>query len=231
MHKNGLLGGQTMPEDARPKLPKGSKALVHYLTFPMALNYQRNSYALWKAATAAYNDPDTGDIFNPEAAAAMPLAELRRKLLKHRVGLQPVKHTSTWKTLAQSACELFDGDFRTLFLENGLSAANILRFIQITHKKRFPYLSGVKIANYWLYVIHTYTDFRLKDPHNLSIAPDTHVLQASFRLGLTDHAVTPRGETAQKWLELLDGTGLTPIDVHTPLWLWSRSGFIPIINS
>jgi hypothetical protein len=25
--------------------------------------------------------------------------------------------------------------------------------------------------------------------------------------------------------EILRGTGLVPIDIHTPLWLWSRSGF------
>jgi len=33
---------------------------------------------------------------------------------------------------------------------------------------------------------------------------------------------------AERWKTLLEGTELDPIDVHTPLWLWSRSGFIHI---
>jgi hypothetical protein len=33
---------------------------------------------------------------------------------------------------------------------------------------------------------------------------------------------------ARTWMEILAGTAIAPIDIHTPLWLWSRSGFIPI---
>lgn len=31
---------------------------------------------------------------------------------------------------------------------------------------------------------------------------------------------------AKRWQELLRGTDLDPIDVHTPMWLWSRSKFV-----
>ena len=30
---------------------------------------------------------------------------------------------------------------------------------------------------------------------------------------------------AERWKELLMGTDLAPIDVHTPMWLWSRGKF------
>ena len=30
---------------------------------------------------------------------------------------------------------------------------------------------------------------------------------------------------ANRWDELLEGTDLKPIDVHTPMWLWSRGKF------
>ena len=30
---------------------------------------------------------------------------------------------------------------------------------------------------------------------------------------------------ANRWEELLEGTDLKPIDVHTPMWLWSRGKF------
>lgn len=33
----------------------------------------------------------------------------------------------------------------------------------------------------------------------------------------------------EKWQELLNNTKYKPIDIHTPLWLWSRNGFKKII--
>lgn len=56
MYKKGLLGGEVMPEDANPGLSKDSKENCLYFTLPMALNYQRNSYKLWEAAKATYED-------------------------------------------------------------------------------------------------------------------------------------------------------------------------------
>lgn len=32
-----------------------------------------------------------------------------------------------------------------------------------------------------------------------------------------------------RWQELLNNTKYKPIDIHTPLWLWSRNGFKKII--
>jgi hypothetical protein len=230
MRRNGLLGGEKMPEDARPDLPGGSKEIIHYLTLPMALNYQRNSYKLWEAATKTFNDPSTRSVFDPFENVKMPEENLREMLLKHKVALQPQKHIQTWRTLSQTIVELFDGDIRNLFLQSRNSAREILEFIQKTHKKRFPYLSGNKIANYWLYVIHSYTSLKLKDPEALSVAPDTHVIQASVQLGVCEGnpAEIKSTDVAQRWKEILMDSGLAPIDIHTPLWLWSRGGFAPI---
>ena len=35
---------------------------------------------------------------------------------------------------------------------------------------------------------------------------------------------------ANAWIKALAGSGLAPIDVHTPLWLWSRAGF-PLLTA
>lgn len=43
---------------------------------------------------------------------------------------------------------------------------------------RFPYLGGNKICNYWLYVMEQYTDVKFIDRENITVAPDTHVIQA-----------------------------------------------------
>ena len=34
----------------------------------------------------------------------------------------------------------------------------------------------------------------------------------------------------ERWNELFKGTKYNPIDIHTPLWLWSRNGFKEVIN-
>ena len=55
-YKQGLLGGEKMPEDENPGLEKSSTQNYMYFTLPMALNYQRNSYVLWDCANRMYND-------------------------------------------------------------------------------------------------------------------------------------------------------------------------------
>ena len=95
-------------------------------------------------------------------------------------------------------------------------------------------MSGPKICNYWLYVIDNYTDANLTNKDALTIAPDTHVIQASIRLGLVDQMDYNNSNiqniVSEEWKKLLEGTGILPIDIHTPLWLWSRGGFKTIIN-
>ena len=76
-HRSGRLQGEVMPEDANPGLAKDSEENLRYFTLPMALNYQRDSYALWKSALAAYRDPETAFLFDPDKVVATPFAELQ----------------------------------------------------------------------------------------------------------------------------------------------------------
>lgn len=90
-------------------------------------------------------------------------------------------------------------------------------------------MGGNKICNYWLYVLEQYTDIEFVDRENITVAPDTHVVQASQKLGIIseEEATLSNVQTiiANRWEELLEGTDLKPIDVHTPMWLWSRGKF------
>ena len=228
MHAGGELGGELMPEDVHPELPKDSAHLFHYFTFGMALNYQRDSYALWRAATATFDDPWTRAVFEPAEVIRMSERELADRLLRHRLALQHTRHPAIWMRLAASMVDLLDGDIRNLFSATGANVTEILDFIQRQHKSRFPYLSGPKIAHYWLYVLDQYTSAGLQDRASLSVAPDTHVIQASIRLGLVPsgvHQVEAQPLVNAAWSLLFTDTDLLPIDIHTPLWLWSRSKF------
>ena len=181
LYHGGSLGGEIMPEDANPGLGKGTKENYLYFTLPMALNYQRNSYKLWEAAKAAYLDTETRDIFSPEYVVKMKQGELRTKLLRYKVALRPNKHIEIWGRLCNTFMDKFQGDVRKLFRDNDNSVKKIKEYI-IKNKKGFPYLSGTKILNYWLYVMIQYTDAKLEDRQFITVAPDTHVIQRGRKI-------------------------------------------------
>ena len=228
MWKRGALGGAVMPEDAHPPLDRSSETLARYFTFGMALNYQRSSYALWTACTAAFEDPETGWVFEPAVAAEAAEADLRAALLKHRVALQPSRHPDIWRRNAQGLMRHGGGSVRTL-LERLAWDMGEVKALLAKEKTSFPYLSGPKISNYWLYVLSSYMSWPLSNREALTVAPDTHVVAASRRLGLVDPAALDGpllvSRVADAWRRILDGSGYAPIDMHTPLWLWSRGGF------
>jgi len=234
MYHEGKLGGEIMPEDENPRLEKTSKENYLYFTLPMALNYQRNSYTLWENANKTYQDKETHFVFEPQEVLKRPLEEVQMALTKYKVALQKNKQTEIWITLCQTIEDLFDGDIRKLFIELENDVDKIRNFIQKEKKKRFPYLSGTKICNYWLYVIWQYTKQEYKNIENLTVAPDTHVVKATHRLGLiTEKELTSSNVqeiVINRWNELLKGTKYKPIDIHTPLWLWSRNGFKELEN-
>lgn len=231
-HAQGLLGGAHMPEDANPGLNRASRDNFHYFTLPMALNYQRNSYRLWEAALATYRDPTTRFVFLPEAADAAADEDLCAALTKYKVAIQRNRHPAIWKAICRTLTRTYGADVRTLFSNNQNDIALILEEVQVRQKTGFPYLCGPKIANYWLYVMTQYTDSNLKNRCCLSVAPDTHVIQASIALGAIEaNPDDPRAASmaADAWRKILAGTELCPIDIHTPLWLWSKNSFQPAV--
>ena len=225
MRNKGLLGGDKMPEDENPGLDKLSAENLLYFTLPMALNYQRNSYKLWEAVNKTFTDPLVKNVFNPTDVLKMSDADLRAALLKYKVALQPTKHIEIWRTL----CNTFSRKPIDKFLmELDFDIDKIKLYIQ-KNKKDFPYLSGPKILNYWLYVMEQYTNVKFIDRENITVAPDTHIIQASCKLGIIDESETTQPNiqdiVSERWQDILFDTGYCPIDMHTPLWLWSRGRF------
>ncbi len=235
MHKDGILGGAVMPEDENPNLPLGSRANYHYFTLPMSLNYQRNSYVLWQSAKKTFNDPETKFLFDPVLVVSSNRDTVRAALQKYKLALQLEKQTDIWMAICTTLCDRFDGDIRNLFRSCDFRIPQILDRLYTDLKKGFPYLSGPKISNYWLYVIHRYTDAKLGKLESLSIAPDRHILKASIKLGIINEEFQEspalQSLASNAWRDLLKGTDINPIDIHTPLWLWSRGGFLPIVDS
>lgn len=229
MWKAGELGGEFMPEDSNPHLDKNSLENYLFFTLPMALNYQRNSYKLWESAKITFEDKETNFVFDVNKVLSADIEKIKFALTKYKVALQPNKQTEIWIKLCTTFKNRFDTDIRKLFNQCDYDANRIRNYIQVEHKKDFPYLSGNKICNYWLYVLYQYTDLKFINCEELSVAPDTHVIQASNRLGIITNEELLKSNiqsiVAARFNEILKGTIYCPIDVHTPLWLWSRNGF------
>lgn len=228
MWKKGRLGGEVMPEDVHPAVGRQSEELGRYFTLGMSLNYQRNSYALWRSCTAAFEDPTAQWVFSPQAVLAAPLDALAEVLVRHKVALQPNRHPAIWRENAAGLMRHADGRIQDLFQSHDFDLGRIRAFVT-ENKRDFPYLAGPKIVNYWLYVMSGYMAWPLHNREALNVAPDRHVVAASQRLGLirAEETETLRLPllAAQRWEQLLAGSRLSPIDIHTPLWLWSRLEF------
>ncbi len=218
-----------MPEDSNPGFTsEESEMRLRFFTLPMSLNYQRDSYKLWEAATKSYNDPEIREIFDLSWVARTSSEELRKKLLTYKVGLQPNKHVSTWKTIATTISQNW-GSITNLLTAADHDFLKVRTLIQEEHKRGFPYLSGPKIFNYWSFVIQSYGKINLKNTDFIDIAPDTHITKCSVLLGvITESEATSlsRDEISERWRVALLGSGINPIHMHSPLWFWSRNGFI-----
>ncbi|NOQ68242.1 hypothetical protein GQ568_02270 [Patescibacteria group bacterium] len=109
----------------------------------------------------------------------------------------------------------------------------IKNIIQNSHKKGFPYISGVKIFNYWSFVLKTYGGVGLKNSQYIDIAPDTHITKCSVLLDVItekEASSLAKEEISRRWRTVLDDSDINPIDMHPLLWFWSRNGFIFQLN-
>ncbi|PFR24619.1 hypothetical protein COK19_17245 [Bacillus cereus] len=167
----------------------------------------------------------------------VPTHDLPNVLVHYRVALQPNRHPEIWKRVATGLTHSSsNGDVMGLIESVQFDISLLKNIMQKTRKSEFPYLSGPKIFNYWLYVMESYTEIEWKSRELITVAPDTHILKATVKLGLCSEAVLngtadSRQTVAHAWERALSGSGIAPIDIHTPLWLWSRAGFPELVIS
>jgi hypothetical protein len=219
----GMFGGTV--HEVYPEVEPGSRENYLYFTLAPALNFQRSSEGLWRAAFATYEDPGTRFVFFPENTETASHDSYKDALVTHRLALQPQKHSDIWYRISSTLREEFESDPRVLLRTFGFDVARIKEYVQ-ANKKAFPYISGPKLLNYWLYMLLSFTDVPLVSREEISIIPDVHVCRASARLGLVPQETEPNPErVAAAWKELLTGSGIAPCDLHAPLWRWSRAGF------
>ena len=213
--------------EVHPDLPMGSRENYLYFIMSCALNFQRSSPNTWQSALDTWNDKETNFVFFPEKVAKAKEETLRQALLKHKLALQPNKHIQIWKTISETFYNFFDSDPRKLFEKCDFDSIKVLHMVQKQMKKEFPYLSGHKLSNYFIFILLDYSDLKLQNTYFISIIPDTHIMQATSVLGiLKKEEVNPKS-VEEAWKNLLKDTKYSPIDFHSILWNWSRNKFFP----
>lgn len=226
-YNSGDMGQTKMPEDSHPDSFENPELRIAFFSLPMALNYQRDSYKLWEAAKNTFDDEETKEVFDITKITDMSNEDLRNKLTKHKLALQPNKHINTWRTISKTIHENF-GSFTNLFKKADYDFLVLKEVIQKTHKKGFPYLSGPKIFHYWSFILGEYAGVDLSNREFIEIAPDTHVTKGSLRLGVIEENEADKiskEEISERWRKLLENSKINPIDMHPPLWFWSRNNF------
>jgi len=218
-----------MPEDSNPGFSKNQQEMrLAYFTLPMALNYQRDSYKLWESALKTWNDKNTKDIFDIKLVSKMTEVELRKKLLKYKLAFQTNKRINNWKTISEIILKEW-GSFSNFIKSTNNNFLVLKNLVQIKYKKDFPYLSGPKIFNYWSFILGEYCEIKLKNKKYIDIVPDTHITKCSVKLGVItkkEAGELSKNEISKKWRVILEGSKITPIEMHAPLWFWSRNAFI-----
>jgi len=220
-YHRGDFGG--VVHEKHPGLDPASREHYLYFTLAPALNFQRKSEGLWRAADATYRDPDTRFVFFPENLGRGRVDYLDA-LSRYSLATFRDKHTDIWCTVSSTLARDYDSDPRSLLSSADHDVATIKALVR-GRRREFPYLSGPKLLNYWLYMLDSFTDIRLTNKSEISIIPDVHVINASVRLGVVPEWTADRDVVADAWYALLAETDFSPIDLHGPLWRWARLGF------
>lgn len=214
--------------EVHPDLSENSRERYLYFTLPVCINFQRSSPAMWQSALKTYNDQKTRYLFDPLKVIETPFEGVKEDLATYNLSLQRNKHTEIWTKISNTFALYYQGDPRILFKEGDHDVLSILKIITKDNKECFPYLRGPKLSNYWLMILSKYTDLKLKNMHEISIIPDTHVIQSSGMLGLVEKGSTPE-KVSTAWKEILKDTNIYPVQMHSVLWNWSRNNFKPIV--
>lgn len=212
--------------EVNPGLDKDSVENLLYFTLPPSINFQRSSPAMWKSALSTYQDDETRYLFDPEKVVKKSRDVIQKDLLKHKLALQLNKHTDIWIALSNTFNKYYKNNPKNLLNEGEFDVPKILKIIQKDKKSLFPFLSGYKLSNYWLYIVTSHTNIKLKNMNKISIIPDTHVIKSTVKLGLSDVELDPV-KCEKVWEELLNEAEFSAVELHPVLWNWSRNNFLP----
>jgi hypothetical protein len=182
---------------------------------------------MWSSALKTYQDKETNYLFYPEKVVKTDYSKVMRDLRKHKLSMQPTKHCNIWIALSKTLVTYYNNDPRLILKEKDFDVVEIINLLQKEKKEIFPYLGGQKLSNYWLFILSHFTDVKFKNVEEISIIPDTHVIKSSIQLGVVDEKSADPKTVELAWRPILKQLSISPTEMHSALWRWSRENFRP----
>ncbi len=241
-HSSGIHERTEMPEDTMPpEIELGSLGHVVLLTLTVALDYQRDASALWAAAIATYEDPETRYLFSPGLVHEASPKKIIQDMQKHKLSKKPQRDADIWRTNAITFFKKYDGDPRNFLKICDLDAPTVIERLRNDchdYNKRpvndFPNLRGKKIGPLWLRMLRDNAGIELKRLDEMPIPVDVHVARATLALGVVkgtfDGPVEELHEVVRKaWRNSvkdlqIGSRPMIALDIDEPLWHLSKYG-------
>lgn len=225
----GIFATKDMPEDlVPPGTSQGSREHLLFLTFTVAIDYQRDASQLWRASRSAFESPVTRFLFEPRRVALMSHNDLIRWLKRLSISKKHGPDAETWHAVGSILQQHFGGDVLQLVESCEFDATQILKAIR-EGKTRIRFLSGDKIGPLWVRMLCDNGRLPLESMNRLPIPVDVHVARATLAVG----GVVGTGliDTAQLypaihalWAEACEGKPYYALRLDEPLWQQSRLG-------
>lgn len=240
---SGIHGQKEMPEDTPPAgVEESSLEHLLFITLTVSIDYQRDAVTLWKRARAAFENPQTRYLFDPQSVHETSPEKLKQDMMETGFSQKHENDCFIWRTNSGSFLKRWQGDPRNFLADCNWDAVEILsRLRSDTHTDNnkstwdFPFLRGPKIGPLWIRMLRDNLKYEnLRRLEEVPIPVDIHVAKASLCLGLVT------GEYKGALVNLFDsirsvwkdstlglyhkGRDMIALDVDEPLWTLSRVG-------
>jgi hypothetical protein len=240
---SGIFGNTEMPEDQPPfGVQRGSLEHVLFITFTVAIDYQRDANALWDISRANFEDPETQYLYSPESLYLTDTKKIIADMQKHGLSKKQKKDAHIWTTVGLTFFKKWNANPLNFLEDCGWDSLVILeRLRNDTHLYNgkpvpdYPYLRGSKIGPLWLRMLRDNVGIsKLKNLERVPIPVDVHIARASLTTGVVRGKYGGKLENLfnsirEAWFLSVQGLTIRErpmiaLDVDEPLWHLSKYG-------
>lgn len=166
--------------------PVGGSARRHFITFTMALDYSRDSLALWKASARLFNEHSV--VFEPSEVILADKDQVGTLLREYGVSQRHERDRDSWLRIAHSLADRATPEVNTAIEAGTGDAAKLLAALRLDGRDGaplFPLLRGPKIGSVWVRILAYPGGATLTSLEVVPVGVDVHVRRVTENLGLT----------------------------------------------
>ncbi len=239
----GILGKTEMPEDILPKdIKRGSLEHLLFITFTVAIDYQRDANTLWAVSRKSFEDAETRYLYDPESLHKTPFKRITKDMQEHGLSEKPRKDATIWRTVGVTFYKKWDGNPLRFLEDCGWDSLIILEPLKSdvhSYNRRlvpdYPYLRGDKIGPLWLRMLRDNVGIsELKNLDEVPIPVDIHIARSTLATGVVNGKYSGGLSNLfeyirRAWFEsvkrlTIRNRPMIALDIDEPLWHLSKYG-------